>query len=226
MAAVRNLHLESGFSYPDGPASLLARVMRGVSRSASSQRARLPVTAPLLRKLCHRLDQMALRPRHDRQMLITAFTVAFHCFLRCGELTSGLTRSDVTIDPAGRFISLRLASSKTDPNGRGTTITAGASPDEQICPVRAMSAYLTERVDSAPHLFVYRNGTLLTRERVTAELRTLLPACGVTQPAPIAGVPEHLIRHMGRWRSDSVLRYIRVGPDEQRTVSGHLATVL
>ena len=96
MAAVRNMHLEFGYSYADDPTSLLARVTRSISRSAGNQRSRLPITMPLLRELCKRLDMTGLRPRHDTGMLKAAFTVTFHCFLRCGELTSQISRADVT----------------------------------------------------------------------------------------------------------------------------------
>ena len=103
-----------------------------------------------------------------------------------------------------------------------------------------MAKHLASAKERSSPPFTYLNGLPLTREKVTAELRTLLPACGVTHPleyashsfrigaatsAAIAGVPEHRIRHMGRWKSDSVLRYIRVDSGEELSVSRSLAKV-
>ena len=42
----------------------------------------------------------------------------------------------------------------------------------------------------------------------------------------IARVPEHLIRYMGRWRSDAVLQYIRIDPQQAMSVSSYLATAM
>ena len=184
MSGIRNLHLELGFSYPDDSQTpLLSRVMRGVARSSSSPRCRLPITVPLLRELCRRLDISQLRPRQDRLMLKAAFTLAFHGFMRCGELTSGLTRAHLMLDPAARYLQIHLDRSKTDPTGKGESVTVGASQDELICPVKAMLAYLSTRHRASKCLFNYSNGVELTRERVTQELRNLLPASGVSNAA-------------------------------------------
>ena len=122
-----------------------------------------------------------------------------------------LSRSDLTLDPMGRFMLLHLSRSKTDPCGRGATIAIGASPDVSTCPVKAMQVYLTVQ-STTRQLFAYTSGVPLTRVQVTSELRTLLSTCGVVETssyashsfrigaatsAAIAQVPEHLIRHMG-----------------------------
>lgn len=172
-------------------------------------------------------------------MLKAAFTLAFHGFLRCGELTAGLRQQDVTISADGRMMSVQLRSSKTDPNGVGHTVTIGASIDKLICPVQAMADYRAHQPTGVP-LFTYRNGQALTREAVSSELRNILPLCGVSNPgayashsfrigaatsAAMAGVPEHIIRSMGRWRSDVVHRYIRTATSDLVQVSSQLASV-
>ena len=241
MSAIRNLHLELGFEYPSGPTTLLSRVMRGITRSSGVERPRLPITTPLLRLLCTRLGTTNMRHPSDLAMLRAAFTLAFHGFLRCGELTSGLSRDQIRIDSSDLKLTLHLHRSKTDPSGHGCDITVGQCPDQLICPVAAMKAYLNfHHTPSAQPLFVYHNGSQLTRQDVTRELRVILPLCGVSDvqqyashsfrigaatSAAIAGVPDHLIRHMGRWQSDCVLRYIRVDPGEVIQVSHKLASV-
>ena len=96
MAAVQNLHLELGSGYPSGPTTLLSRVMRGIHRLPSGERTRLPISMPLLRKLCHRVNVPQFRSPHDKAMLHAAITLGFYGFLRCRELGS-LTQNDVSI---------------------------------------------------------------------------------------------------------------------------------
>ncbi|XP_065179590.1 uncharacterized protein LOC135810051 [Sycon ciliatum] len=239
MSAIRNLHVELGFAYPSGPTTLLARVLRGIDRSSSTQRHRLPITTPLLREICRHVAVPRMRHPHDKAMLRAAFSLAFHGFFRCGELTAGLRRCDVTISTDQRSLSVNVRSSKTDPDSTGHTVLVGASTDALICPVQAMANYLAFR-PGGDHLFTYANGQPLTRNAVSSELRNLLPLCGVTDPsayashsfrigaatsAAMAGVPEHIIRIMGRWRSDAVHRYIRAATADTLRVSRQLAAV-
>ena len=88
MAAVKNLHRELGYDYPSGPTTLLSRVMRGIQRAPSCPRTRLPITTPLLRRLCLLLETIQTHPREDTLMLASAFSLAFHGFLRSGELVN------------------------------------------------------------------------------------------------------------------------------------------
>ena len=216
MSAIRNLHMELGLDYPSGPACLLSRVMKGVGRSTGGTRTRLPITTPILRSLCQCLVNSKIRHPADSAMLRAAFTLAFHGFFRCGELTAELRPQHVSVDNRLRSMTVHLTRSKTDTSGSGVDVRVGSCADHLICPVRTMQSYLQLRPTVDGPLLAYHNNTPLTRQAITNELRTLLPLCGVAEPssyashsfrigaatsAAIAGVPDHLIRHMGRWRS-------------------------
>ena len=240
MSAIRNLHVELGYAYPSGPTTLLCRVMRGISHLPNSERTRLPITMPLLRRLCSQIRTPHLRSPQDKSMLHAALTVGFHGFLRCGELVS-LTRDDITLAADLTALSVRIRHSKTDQSGKGFTLLIGPSPDQEICPVRAIQQYLSLKFQSShAQLFTYRSGAALSKQDISREIRNLLPLCGVVCPeeyathslrigaattAAIAGVPEHLIRHMGRWKSDAALKYIRVSSVEVSQLSAKLASV-
>ena len=135
----------------------------------------------------------------------------------------------------GRF----LRSSKTDQAGNGATVKVGTSTDKAICPGGLVKQYCQLCRDTAGSLFLFQNGASLTWQYVTHHHWTLLPACGVPSAmdysshsfrigaattAAIVGVPDHLIRYTGRWRSDSSLRYIRVDSSEVISISNLLAT--
>ena len=163
----------------------------------------------------------------------------FFGFFRCGELLStGALRSDVSF--ASGMLHVHLSRSKTDPLSKGTivVIAPAVSP---YCPVRAMINYMAfaRQGPSAP-LFVLANGTHLTRSVFTAHVRTMLSASGVhdwdsyagqsfrigaATTAVIAGLPDHIIRAAGRWRSDACLRYIRPPASAAYRLSEALASV-
>ena len=240
MSAIRNLHVELGYDYPSGPTTLLCRVMQGISHLPNSERTRLPITMPLLRRLCSQIRTPHLRSPQDKSMLHAALTVGFHGFLRCGELVN-LTRDDITLAADLTALGVRIQHSKTDQSGKGFTLLIGPSPDQEICPVRAIQQYLSLKFQSShAQLFTYRSGAALSKQDISREIRNLLPLCGVVCPeeyathslrigaattAAIAGVPEHLIRHMGRWKSDAALKYIRVSSVKVSQLSAKLASV-
>ena len=238
MSAIHNLHKEMDFPYPTKASALLTRVLRGISRSPSTDRARLPIPTPLLRQLCENVMRDENYVHGDRVMLKAAMSLAFHAFLRCGELVA-LHRDDVTLS-RGISLAVRIRQSKTDQFGHGTVLNIGSSSDLSICPVRAVTAYLDQRRDSNPGLFVYGNNSPLRKDSLSSELRKLLPRCGVTNTqnyaghsfrigaatsAAMAGEPEWLIRRLGRWRSDTVYQYIRTDSETERRVSSSLATI-
>ena len=193
---------------------LLIRVVKCIGRhhGTAVEKPRLPITFPILRELINtcRLNY------HDKLCLQAAMLAIFFGFFRCGELLStGALRSDVSF--ATGMLHVHLSRSKTDPLSKGTTVVISPAVPP-YCPVRAMINYLASarQGPSAP-LLVLANGTHLTRFVFTAHMRTMLSASGVhnwdsyaedsfrigaATTAAIAGLPDHVIRAAGCWRSD------------------------
>ena len=166
-------------------------------------------------------------------MITAAFSLAFHGFLHCEELTSSIKWQYIKIDIERQCLDAWLQWSKTDPSGKGTTITVGANSDLWICPVGKVIEYIQIFRSTESTVFVHHNGALLTRAALTTELRRLLPLCGVTNSddyashsfcigaatsAAMAGVPEYLIRHMVRRCGAVALDYVRIQPLQVSTV--------
>ena len=128
-------------------------------------------------------------PSFDTTMLWAAFCLGFFGFMRSGEFTcspSGnpgncaLTLSDVQIDSRTnpQVLRISLRRSKTDPFGAGTYLHIGRT-STVICPVSALLAYLAIRPPSPGPLFIFSDGTPLTRRQLVSHLHKALEGMGV-----------------------------------------------
>ena len=110
---------------------------------------------------------------------------------------------------------------------KGFTLFIGPSLDQEAWPVRAILQYLflnsNHDMPSCSPTATEQHYWL--KQDISKEIRNLLLLCGVAcatehathslqigaaTTAAIAGVPEHLIHHMGRWKSNVASKYIRV----------------
>ena len=117
---------------------------------------------------------------------------------------------------------ITLRSSKTDPFRAGQSLLI-ARADSSLCTVTAMQHYFQFVSPPPGPLFIFRSGRLLTRSAVTSLLRDAarhagLPfhslkghsfRIGAASSAAAAGLPDWLIKVMGRWSSDCYQLYIR-----------------
>lgn len=229
LAAVRSLNIDRGFPDPMVSTPRLHRLIRGIKRSAAPSRlSRLPITAPLL-SVIHRSLALDL---FDHRMFWAACCLAFFGFLRVAEFTcpttfdpsTHLTPADVSIADAGT-IHLWLKTSKTDPFRQGVMLHIGSSGNP-ICPVVAVRSYLAIRGLTPGPLFITSAGVPLSPPIVNHWLRSIFTAAGygsafsshsfrigAATSAAAAGIPDHLIKTLGRWSSNAYQRYIRTSPD-------------
>lgn len=246
LAAVRSLHIESGFPDPLDNCLQLHRVVRGIKRAqgSPSSHKRLPVTAEIM-KLIH--SQLSLS-NHDDIMFWAACTLAFFGFLRSAEFTVpslsafnssyNLTVNDVALDSHFHPTCMQvfIKASKTDPFRHGCSILIGkGSPPS--CAIDALVSYLSLRGDRPGPLFLQENGQPLTRESLTQRLRLILQVAGVpgnysshsfrigaATTAAAAGIPDHLIQVLGRWKSDAYKIYIQTSKSSIIEATGRLMT--
>jgi hypothetical protein len=203
----------------------LARLIRGIKRLGSKPtRLRMPITVALLRKM---LALLSTAPAH--LMLAAVLTVGVFGLMRSGELTyksslsSTITRADVSWLSEGR-VDIWLAASKTDVFRHGVTIRIFRVFGD-LCPYSVLRTAWDSAPDNSPFapLFQEPNGqpfryrTLLNAIKRLAACLGLDPdafAChslrigGATSLA-LMGVPDHLIKTLGRWESLSYQLYIR-----------------
>ena len=230
LAAVHNLHMTAGYPDPLKGKLLLRKVLSGILRyqgNQGNQRARrLPVTPEVLLAIRPVL-QSWLSPR-DFSMIWAAFNLAFFAFLRCSEFTySGvrkfrqqfdLSTDCITFHPSlacPQRITVYLKSSKTDIAREGQSLTI-ARTSTPLCAVAAMQEYfLLVRPRHGP-LFYFASGRYLTRGIVSDLLRDSARVAGLPYQSlkghsfrigaasvvAAAGLPDCLIKVLGRWSSD------------------------
>jgi hypothetical protein len=217
-------------------------IMTGIRKTNSKPTpSRLPITIPILSLLTDTLRR-GFHGEYLDSMMTAVLTLAFFGFLRCGEFTSptvtfnpstGLALRDISLrsDPNGPFISLFLRASKCDRFREGVTIKVFATGNA-LCPYAAMQSYLTKRrsisCDPLSPLFCIPPCVPLTRHAFIALLDSLLVnrnlpvhqirphsfRIGAATEAARVGIPDHLIKALGRWSSSCYMTYIRT-PDDQ-----------
>ena len=239
LCAVRNLHIESGLPNPMDQLYRLPHLLRGIKRLYSQEkRTRLPITPSILLSFRTLLNLQW----HDHIMLWTAMLVAFFAFLRSAELVA-LTVGDISTctssipSPLPTYI-LSIRASKTDPFRRGCQIRLAPSGHPLLCPAKALMDYLHRtRLSQSSTLFVWASGTTLCRATLSNCIKWLATSTGINEhlysthsfrigaatTASAAGMPDSLIKSMGRWSSDAYHAYIRTPIQTLDSVANTLA---
>ncbi len=127
-------------------------------------------------------------PPPDSHMTWAACCLGFFGFLCAGEFTvtsvaefdqgEHLSIANVAVDSHSipTLLSVRIKQSKTDPFRRGVDIYIGkASPPR--CPVSAMVGYLAVQGPRPGPLFLYGNGSSLSRQRLVVSVQGWTRAC-------------------------------------------------
>ena len=248
LAAVRHAQIAIGLGDPhmsDMPQ--LEYVVKGLRKktAGAAQRTRLPITPLIMQQLKEVWGRMP--NGHDAAMLWAASCLCFFGFLRMGEavvpadneydaqvhLNFGDARVNSTASP--EWMEVLIKASKTDPFRKGVTIYLGVTGGE-LCPVAAMLGYMVRRGERAGPMFLFADGSYLTRERFVAQLRQALAAAGIkakqyaghsfrigaATTASLCGLQDSLIKTLGRWESSAYTVYIRTPPSTLVSVSRRL----
>jgi hypothetical protein len=142
---------------------------------------------------------------------VTAYDLAVH-----------LSWGDISISDDGRVLRVFLKRSKTDQYERGVEVFMAATNND-LCPVRAVLAYVTFRGTRPGAFFCATGGSPMTKSRFVEMVRSSLSRArvpiagysghsfriGAATAAAQAGIPDSAIQALGRWSSPAFLRYIR-----------------
>ena len=203
---------------------------------------RLPITIDHLREIQRSLDLST----RDHNMLWAACCLGFFGFLRAGEFTVNVPfqpsihmtvsdlQADALVNPT--CFKVYVKCSKTEPFRLGCDIYLGGI-EGSICPIRALGSYLASRGSAEGPLFTFSDGHPLTRQQLSSTVQSILSAArcsgvysghsfriGAATTAATQGVPDHLIKTLGRWSSDAYQIYIRTPVHSIIRISSQLAS--
>lgn len=192
----------------------------------------LPITLPILRKILQaiRLNQATYGGPIVAKGLIAAFTLAFGCFLRMGELTYDTfdPRFDLrvsSIKEDGGEMRLTIPASKTDPFRQGVTVVIPEGPRD-ICPRTAIRDWIRSSTNGHDGPLFHINGQPFKRNFVIKHLARALDDTGYVSRlfsghsfrrgaatwAASVGMTGLEIKTLGRWNSECYRLYVDAGP--------------
>ena len=225
-------------------------VLKGIRKTCAlnhQPKERLPITFPIME---HLYIVFSKHPGNYKDIRIwAACCLAYFGLLRVSEFTTSspdhfdsttdLLLSDVALDnrTSPTTIQITLKQSKNDQFRTGTTICLGKST-YTVCPVDALVQYLAVRGGTPGPLFLLPNNQSLTRALFSSALKKAFQELhmdhrkfntdsiriGAATSAKRAGVSDSHLKALGRWRSDTYLKYVRLSPKDLARLSKSLAS--
>lgn len=212
---------------PTKEMKLLSYTLRGIrlANIKASKPPRDPITMAHLNKILWFLRNCELGTQ-ERRLWWAVSLLAFYGLLRsaeycCHAKSKFITETTLLISDlqiSQDMLVVRIRQSKTDPFHYGQSVTIGAT-NTAFCPVAAMRAYLQCRGFIPGPLFVFNDGSFLTRPDLSNFLTQCFPLIqninthsfriGGASALALAGVPIYAIQAMGRWKSDCFRIYLR-----------------
>jgi hypothetical protein len=217
---------------PDPTASFLVKKsLQGYNNDKKQIDGRLPITTDVLQKLLHSL-RFTNSSYFHRSLLKAMYLVAFHAFLRIGEITVSNKNSENNLS----ITDVKFIYSNSKLQGFELYMTTykhyhGAAKvlfikqnGSLICPVSALNEYLQLRKASNGPLFGFMDGSPVSRLFFSTQLRLSLNWAGLdptkykghsfrigaASTAAQQGFSEEKIKLMGRWSSSAFKKYIRI----------------
>lgn len=213
---------------------LVRKMLEGAKKLSHTTDSRLPITAVILHRL---VDTLTLTQTvHFNAVLIQAmFLVAFHGFLRIGEITVRSNNSSSTSNIQARDCSINFAHGKIasinilirhtkHSHGQVFNVIIPAN-GSKYCPAQALHTYLKLAKPTIGPLFQFMGGIPVTRSYFDQQLRHTLQAAGfdpsrykghsfrigaATEAVSSLGLSEHQVQKLGRWKSNAFRSYVRI----------------
>ncbi len=193
----------------------------GLKKGNPQTDLRIPITLDVLQSMINLLSKLKYS-MYDQLLYQAMFTLAFHAFLRPGEVTGEINNLDFCHCKVNKK-DLKLTFFKFK-HHKGPPYTIKVVETQSVdCPVRAMSKYLKVRGSGGGPLFCLETGDFVTYKKLNCLLKFLCKCLkingkctphsfriGAATWAADQGASDDEIKRIGRWSSDSFLKYIRL----------------
>lgn len=202
---------------------IVKRTVLGTKGKLQSQRIK-PISRDLLHKCVKTIDKILYDP-HYIAMYKSLFTLAYYACLRAGEaVDSNGTRHTITYSNtiiADTKVTLKLDTYKHSKDQATCVLTA--LPSLEYCPVKLLRNYVAMRNGYSGTLYRHPNGSPTKRTEFAKVLKQCVKYLGLcpenynthslrigrATDLALLGIPDHIIKATGRWKSQAYLKYIR-----------------
>ena len=210
---------------------ILKKVLKATQKITRSNDKRKPITIKILKAFSKALVLTVLS-LYDRKMLNTMYLVAFFALLRVGEITATQFGSHNIL----QYKDVQFSNTKDDRTnltlniqqhkhsvGTPLPIILSSQSDILVCPVQALSKYMSIKGSRPGPLFITSEGLPVQSHHFTAILKECIRSLGLN--------PQHYTSHgfriggasyahqhnfsdaqlkrLGRWNSSAYIKYIR-----------------
>lgn len=207
---------------------IVKKLLKGMSKTYKRADIRRPITVEILTDIIGILPQIC-NSTYEAKLFSAVFVLAFRAFLRIGETVESsksshvIQKSDVILNHTDKSVSVTINSSKTDQYGLETKLVLN-SEFVNLSIYDQLHQYLSVRPSINGSFFCHFNHEKVTRYQVTVILKSALRFLGYNENdynthsfrigaathAAKMGKSDDEIMTMGRWKSDSYKRYIRI----------------
>ena len=208
-------------------------MLKGFNKVGFCLDSRLPVTLPILNKLISVAPSLDGSPYQICQFQAMC-SLAFFAFLRIGEMTSTggrMANSPLQISHVSTLLSssneliafkVTFGNFKHSYNDRPFSIIVSRQP--QSCPGELLAKFFVLRGPRPGALFITVDGAPVSRTYLSNQLSSAIRFCGLSPSvykghsfrigaashAADKGLSDTQIRLLGRWRSNSFQKYLRM----------------
>ena len=227
ISAIGYAHKVQGCNDPTA-AFFIEKLLQSCHKQNQTSDTRLPIDKIMLHQLTTALCY-TIAGAYRRALFQAMFLLAFHAFLRIGEITvqnSAYKHPHLImlhqLQSLPNQLMINFLSFKHS-SGQPFLLKIEADKTPIHCPVKSMSPYLRLRGNQPGPLFQYSYHVPVTRSEFNEELRKALVFCrinpsgfkshsfriGAATTAAAMGFSDNRIRQLGRWKSDAFKLYIR-----------------
>jgi hypothetical protein len=207
---------------------LVKKVLAGVAKSIPSRDLRSPITPSLLRALVNSCP-FVTKSSYNSLLMSAMYLLAFHAFLRIGEITVNSSKSSnpnlIQFHQIAIHDDQAILTFSAFKHHHGPPVILAIQPQHSpYCPVSHLSQFISARGSTAGPLFQFPNGAAISRNFFQQHLARSLAwsnaashfirshsfRIGAATAAAAAGHHDEAIQRMGRWKSSAFKKYIRI----------------
>ena len=205
----------------------ISRLFRGVKRNSKTKSKLLPISYSLLLKILDR--SYSIVNEYEKISFQSIILLLYYGCLRIGELVkSGEPKHMINTE------GIKFLYNKTTLTGVRITLDSFKHSDDPVtfkincapgnyCPVLTLLKFISLRGCKPGKIFLKSNGKWITRDFIASHVKTIVSSLGLNKAlynthsfrigraSDLAkkGVPDQVIKKIGRWESSAYTRYIR-----------------